>query len=331
MTRLVFVTTFALLVALASSCQSTSVQRSNAQGPPTQLRAGQVLEDARAPQGEAGHYQAPTLAERLALEEVIPQFLTALRDDSPNLATLDDRLLEAGLRLQPYPHGDHTFYALFEAGPTWRGSGVYLFRAGDDVQEVVIQSPHSYHDRGTDLIGLALFEALNVRAFYMNSLHRYHATADFRETDGSPSDICHNSASVFHHMSTAALTHAPDLRIVQLHGFRARDQGQRAFDVIVSDGSDEPHAWTHAVVDTLASQLNPAAGVALFPRDTTALGATGNVLGRFANLHAPGRFVHLEFSDELRDALQDDITPLATTLGALLKSPSAAGSPEQAE
>ncbi|TXD37299.1 hypothetical protein FRC98_11250 [Lujinxingia vulgaris] len=327
MTRLVFIATIALLVALASSCQSTSVQRSNAQGPPTQLRAGLVLEDARAPQGEAGHYQAPTLAERLALQEAIPQLLRALDDDSPDLDALSTRLLEAGLRLQPYPHGDHTFYSLFEAGPTWRGSGVYLFRAGDDVQEVVIQSPHSYHDRSTDLIGLALFEALNVRAFYMNSLHRYHATADFRETDDSPSDICHNSASVFHHMSTAALTHSPQLRIVQLHGFRAADRGPRAYDIIVSDGSDEPHPWTRAVVDEMNRDWNPPAGVALFPRDTTALGATGNVLGRFANLHAPGRFVHLEFSDDLRDALQNDITPLASTLNTLLSSPPSPDAP----
>ena len=306
-----FATALVMLGSLVvTACFGSSPETStDYQAPPETIRAGHLLDDTRAPQGEAGNFEPPTFAQRRAIDDVLPDFLDELETDSVDIDAYRPRFEAAGLRLDTYDHGDQQWLLLYEAGDRWRGTGAYVFRPGTDASDLVVQAPHSYFDRHTDRIGLAVFEDTNARAFFFNTLHRYHASSTFRATDIALSDPSHNSSSFYHKISTAVLEHRPATAMLELHGFTGTDSGGRAHRFIASEGVDNPGDLSRELTAALRAEYGDDS-TALYPEDTRQLGGTGNVLSRWTSRHSPGQFIHLEIDDQTRGELRDEPGPL---------------------
>jgi len=303
---------------VVTACLGSSPEAStDYQNPPETIRAGHLLDDTRAPQGEAGNFEPPTFAQRRAIDDVFPDFLDDLETDSVDLETYRPRFEAAGLRLDTYDHGDQQWLLLYEAGERWRGTGAYVFRPGTDASDFIVQAPHSYFDRHTDEIGLAVFENTDARAFFFNTLHRYHASSTFRATDIALSDPSHNSSSFYHKISTAVVEHRPHTTMLELHGFTGTDSGARDHRFIASEGVDEPGELSRQLTAALRAEYGDDS-TALYPDDTRQLGGTGNVLSRWASRHSPGQFIHLEIDDQTRGELRDEPDPLIRAVSNFL-------------
>ncbi|XYH93026.1 hypothetical protein ACMHYB_34870 [Sorangium sp. So ce1128] len=75
-----------------------------------------------------------------------------------------------GFTLRPVPGRD--LWVLSEDGPRRRGVAVVVLRAGP-AAPLIVEAPHTFFDRGTLPIALAIFEAQRARALIVNTSHRY--------------------------------------------------------------------------------------------------------------------------------------------------------------
>ncbi|XXY51034.1 hypothetical protein WME91_07805 [Sorangium sp. So ce269] len=75
-----------------------------------------------------------------------------------------------GFALRPVPGRD--LWVLSDDGPRRRGVAVVVLRAGP-AAPLVVEAPHTFFDRGTLPIALAIFEAQRARALIVNTSHRY--------------------------------------------------------------------------------------------------------------------------------------------------------------
>ncbi|XXT14813.1 hypothetical protein WME94_31655 [Sorangium sp. So ce429] len=75
-----------------------------------------------------------------------------------------------GFALRPVPGRD--LWVLSDDGPRRRGVAVVVLRAGP-ATPLIVEAPHTFFDRGTLPIALAVFEAQRARALIVNTSHRY--------------------------------------------------------------------------------------------------------------------------------------------------------------
>ncbi|WP_437302408.1 hypothetical protein [Sorangium sp. So ce388] len=75
-----------------------------------------------------------------------------------------------GFALRPVPGRD--LWVLSDDGPRRRGAAVVVLRAGP-AAPLVVEAPHTFFDRGTLPIALAVFQAQRARALIVNTSHRY--------------------------------------------------------------------------------------------------------------------------------------------------------------
>jgi hypothetical protein len=263
-------------------------------------------------------FQPTTLDERQAFRALVPPLLQAARRGGELPALLRARAQAVGFALHEWSHEGERFWALVERRDARRGAGAYVLRVGEAV-DVAVQSPHAYFDLGTGTLGARLFlcapPGLRPRAFLTNTAHRFRGRPGERREDPShPADVAHNPDHLFQAVTDLLAAGLPDLRVVQLHGFGAKDAERERISAVVSGGTRAPPPWTRKVAVRLEGVLGD--GVRLYPDQTELLGATRNAQGRLLQAHPRTRFVHLELSPEVRRAMAapDRVRALAEAL-----------------
>ena len=282
------------MIWCVSGC-SRPVKKSTS--PPDAVIASDLLEQARAYPDVPVAYKSLTMKERGALERALPELWAQVESGE----RVDEELVGAfealDLALQELEHSGQRWVLVYEGGEAWRGTGGFLFRVGEVEHEVILQAPHSFHDRGTGELAYEAFKSTSVRGFFFNSLHRHHNYPK-RQASTHPADLAHTTQSAFHSISVSWLERFRSGRIVQLHGFDA--SGRRGdWDVILSVGV---RSESGASLSRLRDRLIPLLGAtARYPEDVRQLGATSNTLAKWCAAHAPGRFVHIELSPAARE------------------------------
>lgn len=200
------------------------------------------------------------------------------------------------------------------------GGGVYAIAPGPASKGgLVLQTPHSFFDRRTREIGLALFEQGLGRAFLCNTVHRHRPAVG--GAAGAIADVAHGEGNFFHAATLGLAQVWPEAIFVQLHGFEngRRSSSAGAFaDFVLADGRRAGGA--HALLERAAAAFEQEFGqaaVAVHGRDTTELAATGNAQGRALNARATDHFLHVEISATMRERLASDAETLAKLRKAL--------------
>ncbi len=187
--------------------------------------------------------------------------------------------------------------AVTESGSTV-GGGAYLLRVGA-APAVVVEVPHSFADRFTLPIGVALFDGLHGRALLVNTVHRYRGAGSAREDEVRPSDMAHTQESYFHAFHVGAVQALPGVVVIAVHGFSATATDP---DVIVSNGRTTLSAAS--VAQALRAHF-PDYRVGLFPTEIDRLGGTQGVQAKHLR-EVGGGMLHLELSGRLREDLRAD-------------------------
>ncbi len=302
--RLMRVVLLLCLVFLVGCPAGTSSSASSS-SPPDSVTFETLLDKARVSPSVDTYYAPPTLKERMNLHKTIPDFADALHAGEVDLEVFKERFKQSGLKLRPIKVDDEDCLVIYEAGPAWRGTGFYVFRVGP-AKEVLLQAPHSFHDMHTGDLMLETFRQTKARGVYVNSVHRYRSHPDEDEDAlGHPADMAHNTDSVFYMMSIEYLRTVRDALVVQVHGYRDKRLKEAGFEIVVSDGTEEPHPRVRKAAVVLAEQLK-GTKVAIYPDDTKKLGATGNTVGRWVTHSKIGAFLHLELAIAVRKGWKAD-------------------------
>lgn len=296
----------ALAALLLAACTPGGSGTTAVKPPPETLQRGSLVAEARAPSEADVYYIPPRFDERLALQNILPRFFADLRAGEVEADEYRDAFEKAGFRLHQLRRGDDRWLVLSEGGESWRGTGVYVFRLGADVAEMIVQAPHSYFDLRTGEVAERVFESMEVRGLFFNTLHRYRPFPEAsKKAAVDPSDLAHSTDSYFHMLSVEYLSAVPDGMLVQLHGYAHDSLEERGIGVVLSDGTDSPSATVRALRARFGDQF---AGhrVALYPEETRLYGATSNAQANWVNTFGRGRFIHVELSPELRSQLATD-------------------------
>ena len=235
-----------------------------------------------------------------ALAALLEAFLTAARAADSTAATRVAEPLKAyGYTLFAVPVSGGSALALADVDT---GAGAFLVRQGTVAAEVILETPHRFHDLWTGNIGREMFDRTSLRAFFFNSAHRYAATGG-EESTKSLSDMAHNERSQLSAFTLAAARVFRSATFVQLHGFGG-EGAPEGVDAVVSAGG-HPHTEAATILLRLLGTYTPRAKG--YPEAIDVLGGTGNAQGKLlAKLDAA--FVHVEMSPDLRQRLKDPAT-----------------------
>ncbi|MDH5673728.1 MAG: hypothetical protein OEZ06_16350 [Myxococcales bacterium] len=198
---------------------------------------------------------------------------------------------------------DSPIMVVSESGDSLRGAGALALREGA-AAPVVVEAPHTFYDRGTLEIAVALFAALEARALLINTVHRYRGNglASMGGPRGSASDpvadVAHTPRSFFAAAHEATARARPALLAVQVHGYR--DQRVPGFDAVLSaaGSSLDPEHFAHCMEHYLTG-----ARVGVYPRDLRDLGGTRNRQAQ-SSVQFGAPFLHVELSARLRARLR---------------------------
>jgi hypothetical protein len=242
-------------------------------------------------------YRSSTPGEQAAERALFQALLSGAPAD---VAPLAPRAQAIGLRLVPC--GDAA--VVVEEDGARRGRGAYVVSLAPQAAPLLVQIPHTFSDRYTLPLGRELFVEARARAIAFSTLHRRGAAgygdSDSRVPPRGHADVAHDADSTFQSFTRAWMAAAPRGLVVQLHGFADRRVDA---DVVVSPGTRTPAPpWARSVRDHLA-RLLPGRSVAVYPDDVDDLGATTNTQGQAVRA-AAGRFLHVEMSFSLREALR---------------------------
>jgi hypothetical protein len=205
-------------------------------------------------------------------------------------ASLREEARALGWTLRRGRIGDRNWTVLQEAADRRMGRGVYAF---SDAGRHAIQAPHVPTDLHTGEIALAFAHDGAPRAVAWNTVTRREA------------DLVHLPDSAMHAFSRAFATAFPRERIVQLHGYHTgEDRPDLPGGAIVSASRDRPGHTARSVAACMRRGVEPETG--LYGIDTEALGGERNRIARALRESGYQRFIHLEMSLPLREALLED-------------------------
>lgn len=227
----------------------------------------------------------------------------------------------------------------------FRGLGIYVFDRGVGATDrLILQAPHPINDSLTlAQIGLAIPQ-LRPRVAMIPGTHRNNSTT-VTPCDGTfegggsyrVSDVAHYDVNFFHPAHEELENSVPCTITIQFHGFCTCNYPSLTDDCVVSNGVGAPAVGMPARVlaariDAQGFVANDGGGgdlttAALYDEDTTSLGGTNNLQGRFTNGVAPAdvcdtdattaseRFVHLEQDLDVREEPQHVIDAIGEMLG----------------
>ncbi|MBN1609509.1 MAG: hypothetical protein JW940_22955 [Polyangiaceae bacterium] len=211
----------------------------------------------------------------------------------------------------PPPDGFAGFLA--EHGQLWvlteephrkRGAGALVISPSSTVR-LLVEAPHTFFDRNTLDIALAVFQTLSARALLVNTVHRGSGASEDERvrvslSGKSPADSAHAEHTFFLAAHRALVQTDPALTTLQLHGFR--DDAAPGVDIIVSAARTRGNAV--ALADALRHVLEPSR-VRAYPKEIRTHGGTTNAQAA-ASRELGSQFFHLEMSASLRNRLKED-------------------------
>ncbi|HXH75865.1 MAG TPA: hypothetical protein VNJ08_12920 [Bacteriovoracaceae bacterium] len=203
--------------------------------------------------------------------------------------------------------GSIFYYGVEEMNPKIYGHGVALMKSnfGSMANKLLIEVPHPMWDSNTGELGGEVMDTMNPALFIMAGHHRYNSTSPSTTTVPGNSgqfrtDAAHETALFFH---IAHTVFAQDITyVVQLHGYGSGMTDLYAaippIEFVLASGAKQNPP---AILTTLKAAFT-AAGMngAIYPTDSTSLGATENVQGSHVRERFPDRFIHVETRTELR-------------------------------
>ncbi len=251
---------------------------------------------------------------------------------------------------------DETFHILRDRNipgeADYIGQGIFVFHNGAGVRDYfVLQAPHPRWDTDTmDQTALAIPQVFP-RVAMISGTHRRNepvdSLCDGSHSNGDPyriSDVAHHPDNFFHRTHRYLHSNLTDMVALQFHGFccpGSAPYGSVTDDCIISNGhnaSPGVNELTTLLAARIEAQNFLADGtdlttVAVYPDDTSVLGARTNVQGRITNgvsagdecdtyaSGASGDFVHVEQDPDVRDEPQHVITALIEALDLLESVP----------
>jgi hypothetical protein len=267
--------------------------------------------------GPKATFHATTAREHEAIDKLIPQLLDGARAESPpDPLAWQQEAAAADFTLEVWRIADETYWALVEAPGKSRGAGAYIIRVGGPRETgptILLEAPHNFYDVGTGRLAAELFftkrDGARPRALFTNTIHRYQlAPGDKAKRRHNPADVAHEPDHSFTIATLAFARTAGNVRVIQLHGFGARDEddadaGAIAMVISAGDATGSSKLST-AIGDALVRGFG--ADVKRFPEQTKQLGATTNAQGKLLRAQPGAAFVHVEMSAVVRDRLAAD-------------------------
>lgn len=251
--------------------------------------------------GRKARFRRTTLAERQAVDALVPLLLDRARRGDDRVADLMPTARAGRMVVERWAVHGQVYLALLEPTDDTRGAGAYVFRVGERAGPFVLQAPHAYFDLSTGRIAVGMFfgarKGPRAAALFVNTLQRYE------RGDASPNhraDVCHRPEHLFSLATDRVIEHLPGATVIQLHGFDG-ESAPEGVDMILSAGVREtPSVGMTATAERVRARFGK--GVRLFPTQITVLGGTTNVQGRIAGVRQAG-FVHVEMARPLREKL----------------------------
>ncbi|MDX1606202.1 MAG: hypothetical protein R3202_08410 [Candidatus Competibacterales bacterium] len=205
--------------------------------------------------------------------------------------------------------------------PRFLGGGLYVARPGG--LPYVVEAPHPQTDLYTEHQAVELYLLGGPRYLAIAGTRRDSSTLTSECTGGHPrSDASHHDAHLFQIAHELLNDYGPDLIFIQLHGFgasslaRLQQQCGTSDDRLVnlSEGlpAERGKGSRNNFMTRLARQLerDKAATACIYGKDTSSLGATTTLTGRYTNgssdicfqnaTESSHRFVHVEQSYAIR-------------------------------
>jgi hypothetical protein len=270
--------------------------------------------------GPAIRFVRSTVEQQRFVQKTVPKLWRGLAPGAPEAKHLITQAQSVGLSIVAWTIEGELYWLLGDPEESVVGAGRYLFRAQPKADaDRLLQAPHAFFDRHTGTIAAQMFfsnAGTSIRAFFSNSIHRYHESAGGQPTSGaSPSDVCHNSEHLFS-VATVAARKAGAALVLQLHGFADKAVDPDLMGV-VSGGRHRTHSDDAA---RIAGRLRAVVGtgIKLFPDEVQLLGATQNVQGRLVRDRHGNGFVHIELSLKARESLLNNADLRAKMTSALL-------------
>jgi len=324
------------------------------QAPAANVRCMAAVDTASAAATETTSDEATSaLEDRLAKlrkggRKTVKYKAATLEEERAYAAWVRDALVAATARKEP-PKQAPDGFSLRVMGDVWlleekkgkkRGAGVIVVRTGR-ARPILVEAPHTFFDKGTLPIALAVFEAQGARALLINTVHRYidkqkdndagakdekenenddekekddekgaeddDKQPDRDEIDDPDAGIEIVPSDVAHAEQTFFLAAHRELLalmkdVTVVQLHGFRDEKVPDVGVIVSASK------TSGDAEGLAARLGPAlpdTQVKSYPKDVQTLGGTTNVEARACReMSAP--FFHVEIARTWRDKLTSD-------------------------
>jgi hypothetical protein len=281
--------------------------------------------------GPTSTFAPTTPTEHEAVAKLVPALLDAAWSPTPPAtpAKWQAAAASAGFRIEAWTIQGDRYWALVEVPGRERGAGAYIFRvaprtSGEPV--ILLQAPHNFFDLGTGRLAADVFfaprQGIRPRALFTNTIHRYQLTpGDKKKRKDNPADVAHNPEHAFTIATDAFAIAAGHARVIQLHGFGAREEIDGEGDVgaiamVISAGSKTASSPLSGAIAAAATKVF-GPDVRRYPEDTSVLGATTNSQKRVLEKSRRGDFVHIEMSSEVRKKLAAS-EELRTQLAAVL-------------
>jgi hypothetical protein len=196
-----------------------------------------------------------------------------------------------------------------------KADGFYVIRRGGQVQPLVIEAPHAWHDLETGRLSCALFEAGYGRALLVNTAQRYSPS----QGDASAhvgdlgADVAHRPESVYQAVTLGVVDALNDPLVVQIHGFGSKHGSHAA---VLSEGAAfQPQGQLQAALDQLETVLGQFGSLST-GEEVPDLAARNNVQSQA--ISGSARFLHMELSLAARRKLVAD-PALRAQLGETLE------------
>ncbi len=179
------------------------------------------------------------------------------------------------------------YYVLREGADQNKGWGLYIFRAGNNSSDMVIETPHPLYDLDTERIGILAFEKSGARAFLLAGAHRN------ANLDGS-ADVAHSPRSMFQtvHESVAATS----TTVIQIHGFTLVKNPGYPQIVLSSIGADTSSV---SQLSSILEARNFTTGIAN-GGNLKELEGINNIQGKYASTTG-ATFIHMELESSIRN------------------------------
>jgi hypothetical protein len=282
------------------------------------------------------HYRAPSLEEERAYAAWVRDALVAAteRKEPPAKAAPD------GFSLRVM--GD--VWILEESRKKKRGAGAVVIRTGR-ARPIFVEAPHTFFDKGTLPIALAVFDAQAARALLVNTVHRYIDKP--KEEDAGAKDKDKPAADVDDDKAEEADDKGADNDDDKALDRDEIDDPDAGVEIVASDVAHTDRSFYLAahrelvalVKDNVTVQIHgfrddkapdvgvivsaakgngeagvlttklgaalPETKVSAYPTDVKTLGGTTNVEAR-ASREMGAPFFHIEISRSMRDKLESD-------------------------